>query len=108
MIATQTISLSIRLLFLSVRIAAWCAETIWIGAIGCCRALLFAFRVPRVFAKSVRCPRGHRVDLYGVHRCGRCQAAFEGHAFDPCHACGARAHYFACLRCGLAVHDPAK
>jgi hypothetical protein len=105
-IATESIRLSIRLLFLSVRTVLWSIETTWIGAVACVRGAAFALRAKHVLAKATRCPRGHRVELYGVHRCGRCQAAFEGHALDPCPICGAKARFLACLRCGLAVRNP--
>ena len=108
MIATQTISLSFRLLILSVRIGWWCVETVWIGAVSCCRAILFGMRLPRILAKTTHCPRGHRVELYGVHRCGRCQGVTETHGFDPCPVCGAKALFLACPRCGLAVRDPGR
>lgn len=83
----------------------WSAETVWLGAVGLGRVFWFLTNVRRAFSRTLRCPRGHAVEAYGPLRCGRCHAAFEGHVFDRCPACGAKARFIACPRCGLALKD---
>jgi hypothetical protein len=85
---------------------AWIVVTLWLGVVGLWRAIRFLTHVRHGFSRTLRCPRGHEVDAYGPLRCGRCQAAFEGHVFDPCPVCGAKARFIACRSCGLALKDP--
>ena len=84
----------------------WCVGTLWLGLAGIIRAVRFVDRARRSFATTLRCPRGHRVELYGTFRCPRCKAVREGRAFDPCGICGSRSTHLNCVRCGLAVRDP--
>jgi hypothetical protein len=84
----------------------WSIATVWLGLIGVIRAVKFVGPVRRSFATTLRCPRGHPVELYGTFRCPRCKAVREGRAFDPCGICGSRSTHLDCVRCGLAVRDP--
>ena len=84
----------------------WTGITLWLGLVGTLAAVKYLARVRRSFVVSLRCPRGHRVEIYGVFRCPRCKAMREGRAFDPCDVCGARSTHIDCERCGLAVRDP--
>ncbi|MBI1797171.1 MAG: hypothetical protein HYR74_08980 [Candidatus Eisenbacteria bacterium] len=88
------------------RIVGWIVGTVWLGAAVVWKACRFLARAPQVFARQARCPRGHAVEVYGAFACGKCGAAFEGHAFDPCPICGAKAHFIACPTCHLAIRDP--
>jgi hypothetical protein len=90
----------------ALRVAAWLAETLWLGVTTLWAGARFITRASRIFSTTSVCPRGHRLENYGVWSCSRCQARFEGHAFDPCPTCGARARYISCPTCRLAVHDP--
>jgi hypothetical protein len=87
---------------------SWLLVTLWLGLTACWQGARFVLRAPRIFTTSLRCPRGHRVNVYGAFTCRRCRGSFEGHAFDPCPLCGARARFISCPRCGLAVKDPAR
>jgi hypothetical protein len=87
-------------------IGAWIVATIWLGLTGIISAVKFLVRVRRSFATTLRCPRGHVVELYGTFRCPRCKAVREGRAFDHCGICGSRSTHLDCVRCGLAVKDP--
>jgi hypothetical protein len=84
----------------------WCVATVWLGLVGISRAARFIGRARRSLATTMRCPRGHRVEVYGTFRCPRCKAVREGRAFDPCGICGSRSTHLDCVRCGLAVRDP--
>ena len=86
----------------------WVLVTLWLGAQACWRALRFACRAPRIFARALRCPRGHWVSVYGAFSCARCRGIYEGNGFDPCPLCGSRARYISCPTCGLSVKDPAR
>jgi hypothetical protein len=86
--------------------AVWIGGTLWLGLVGIVSGTRFLIRARRSFTTSLRCPRGHRVELYGTFRCPRCKALREGRAFDPCSICGARSTHLDCERCGLAVRDP--
>jgi len=88
-----------------VRILSWCVVTLWFGVALIWRLLWFMAHVRQAFSRTLRCPRGHKVEAFGALRCGRCHAAFEGHIFDPCPACGAKVRYVACRHCGLAVRN---
>ena len=93
---------------LALAVLWWLHVTLWLGIVGLARLLGAVLRIRRLLQTSTRCPRGHRVELFGTFRCPRCKAAREGHAFDPCPHCGARASYLECERCGLAVRSPAR
>lgn len=84
----------------------WCLGTIWLGLVGIVRAAKFIGQARRSLSTTLRCGRGHVVELYGTFRCPRCKAVREGRAFDPCGICGARSTHLDCVRCGLAVRDP--
>ena len=84
----------------------WCLVTIWLGVVGIIGAAGLIGRVRRSLSTTLRCPRGHVVELYGTFRCPRCKAVREGRAFDPCGICGSRSTHVDCVRCGLAVKDP--
>ena len=84
----------------------WSVATVWLGLNGIISAVKFVGRVRRSFATTLRCGRGHLVELYGTFRCPRCKAVREGRAFDPCGICGSRSTHLDCVRCGLAVKDP--
>ncbi len=86
--------------------ALWCLVTLWLGVVGIVGAVRFVARARRSMTTTLRCPRGHRVEVYGTFRCPRCKAVREGYAFDPCSICGARSTHLDCVRCGLAVRDP--
>lgn len=96
----------LRLLVTAIRVTWWIAVTMWLGARGILSVLRFGARLPKAFAVSLVCPRGHQLELYGTFKCSRCKAGREGAAFDPCGVCGARASYLRCDRCGLAVKAP--
>jgi len=83
----------------------WSLVTIWLGVVGLWKAVRFLLHLSQGFSRTLRCPRGHAVDAFAPLRCGRCHAAFEGHVFDPCPVCGARARFIACPHCGLAVRN---
>ena len=74
-----------------------------VGIVG---AVRFIGRARRSFSTTMRCPRGHVVELYGTFRCPRCKAVREGRAFDSCGICGSWSTHLDCVRCGLAVKDP--
>lgn len=61
-------------------------------------------RASAAVAVSIRCPRGHAVPQYGVHRCG-CGAITESWVWR-CPVCGSWAGWTACPECGLAVRNP--
>lgn len=86
--------------------AVWCVGTLWLGLVGIIAAVRFVGRARRSLSTTLRCPRGHSVELYGAFRCPRCKAVREGRAFDPCGICGSRSTHLDCARCGLAVKDP--
>jgi hypothetical protein len=78
-------------------------ETLWLGMRLLMRVLWGILRLPRHFAGTRRCPRGHTNDLYGVWRC-RCDAVVEGHAFRTnCRVCGQSTGWIPCERCGLPI-----
>ena len=83
-----------------VRAVVWVAATIGLGLLSL-RSLL---RLRSIFATSVRCPRGHVVELLSVWRCARCGSRYEGSAWRRCPACGAEAGRVDCPKCALAVH----
>jgi len=90
----------------AVGIAVWMAATTWIGARGLWRLGVVVSRMPRVFSQTARCPRGHRVPLYGVHQCAGCRAAIEGYVFRSCRFCGSTPSWTPCPRCRLGVPNP--
>lgn len=61
-------------------------------------------RLRRALAPTARCPRGHAVPQYGVHRCGVCGAVTEGWLWQC--VCGAFAAHTRCPTCGLTVWNP--
>ncbi len=61
-------------------------------------------RLRRALAPTLRCPRGHEVAQYGVHRCGVCGAISEGWLWQC--VCGAFAGHTRCQECGLTVWNP--
>lgn len=91
---------------LIVSVGAWWVVTVWLGVVGVVSAARFIGRARRSLSTTLRCARGHVVELYGTFRCPRCKAVREGRAFDPCAICGARSTHLDCVRCGLAVRDP--
>ena len=92
-----------RLSRLTVRWTGWTFETLWLGMRLLIDALRAATRLPRRFASTLRCPRGHANDLFGVWRC-RCGAVVEGHAFrTTCPVCRQVTGWIACERCGLPI-----
>src|SRR2546425_5064358 len=103
---SSTIHSSLKFGSSILRILGWIVATVWLGAEALWSAFRFLVRSPHVFARQVRCPRGHTVEVYGAFACGKCGAAFEGHAFDPCPICGARARFINCPTCHLALRDP--
>jgi hypothetical protein len=63
-------------------------------------------RERRVLAvETVRCSRGHDVELVGGWQCPSCGIVFEGHGFGQCPLDGARAAYVQCA-CGTSVFNP--
>ena len=91
---------------LVVGIITWVLGTLWLGSAACWRCVRLARRLPLVFSKTLRCPRGHAVPAYGVFACGGCRARFEGYAFSPCPSCGGLTTFITCTQCGLSVQDP--
>lgn len=87
-------------------VVLWMIVTLVIGLRACLRGIRLAWRLPQAFRKEARCPRGHRVPLYGTYACGACGARFDGAAFAPCPSCSALARHIACSRCGLTIRDP--
>jgi len=93
---------------LIVRLFVWTLETIVLGNALGWRILKYGFRLPRLFADRMPCPRGHRSPVYGVYECGHkgCHAVFEGYVFDRCPICRESAGWTPCHRCGLPVRNP--
>lgn len=61
-----------------------------------------SWRIRRVLGEDeTHCPAGHVVELVGAFECPACKFRWEGHAFEPCPACGAMAH--GQCACGLTL-----
>lgn len=88
------------------RAAVWVAVTTWLGARALWRGGLATVRLRHVLGTTMRCPRGHRVPLYGVHRCGSCHASIEGYIFRRCRFCGSTPTWTPCTKCRLGVGNP--
>lgn len=108
MLVTGSIRTGIRAVGIAVRVVVWCVETLWLGIAGLWKAGRFVLRARRAFSLTMRCPRGHAVESFGAFRCGKCQAVFEGHAFDPCPACAAKTKFVPCPTCALSIQDPSR
>jgi hypothetical protein len=102
---TGYVNSTVRMLRFTGAVMVWLSVTLWLGTKGVWRAVWFLAHVRQAFSRTLRCPRGHAVDAYAPLRCGRCHAAFEGHVFDPCPACGASARFIACPKCGLSLRN---
>lgn len=87
-------------------VSLWILSTIWLGARALWRATALAWRVREFFSKTTRCPRGHRVGVYGVHVCSACHGVIEGWVWRECPICGSRPAWTPCPRCGLSVRGP--
>lgn len=61
-------------------------------------------RARAALAPTTRCPRGHEVPQYGLHRCG-CGAVTESWAWR-CPVCRQTYGFIACPTCQLAVRNP--
>ena len=87
-------------------VLGWILATAWLGGRVVWRAGVLASRWKQIFAQTTRCPRGHRVALYGAHQCSACRAATEGYIFRPCRFCGSTPSWIECPRCHLGVPNP--
>jgi hypothetical protein len=84
----------------------WTLATVWLGGRVLWRTGVVALRIRELFAQTTRCPRGHRVPLYAVHKCAACHAISEGYLFRTCRFCGSTPSWTPCPRCGLGVRNP--
>jgi hypothetical protein len=73
--------------------------TVWMVAVA-----IDLVRARAALAPTLRCPQGHAVPQYGLHRCG-CGAVTESWVWR-CPVCGASYGHTACPTCGLAVRNP--
>ena len=89
-----------------IRAVGWVIVTTWMGFAGCCRAIALLPRIPAVFARTRRCPRGHTVPQFGVYECRTCRSFHEGWVFGRCKVCGESAGWTPCIICGLPVRHP--
>lgn len=83
--------------------AGWIAGLV-VFALWLAGALVELARARRAVAPTIRCPRGHAVPQYGVHRCG-CGAVTESWAWR-CPVCRNWAGWVSCPECNLAVKNP--
>ncbi len=89
-------------------VLVWIVSTTWLGARTLWRLGVLAGRLPRAFAQTTRCPRGHRGPLYAPYRCSSCHGISEGYIFGRCRFCGSTPSWTPCPRCGLGVANPLK
>lgn len=94
-----------RLFVLVSSLLLWAGVTLWLGVTTTVRGLFVLVRLPGTLKRTLRCPRGHEVDVYGVFAC-RCGALVEGHVFTPCGVCHQPGAYTPCPTCGLPVRNP--
>lgn len=73
--------------------------TVWLLAVA-----IDLVRAHAALAPTIRCPRGHVVPQYGLHRCG-CGAVTESWVWR-CPVCSAEYGHTACPTCGLSVTNP--
>lgn len=83
--------------------AGWVAGLV-VFALWFVGAIVELARARAAVAPTTRCPRGHEVPQYGLHRCG-CGAVTESWAWR-CPVCGANFGHIACPTCSLAVRNP--
>jgi hypothetical protein len=102
----RELRMGLRILKQAVRALAWMFVTLWLGGQVLVRWGRILDRSHLLLAQTVRCPRGHRVPLYGVYRCSTCRATMEGHVFRPCPSCGSVPTFTPCPRCRIAVRNP--
>lgn len=102
----RELRMAFRVLRQALGVAAWILATIWIGARVLCRMWAVADRSHVFLSQVARCPRGHRVALYGVYRCAGCRATLEGYVFRPCRFCGSTPSWTPCSKCHLSVPNP--
>ena len=94
------------LLRVALRIAFWCLATAWLGIRAMWKSGVLFARRQQIAAEVRRCPRGHRVPMYGLWDCGGCGSRIEGWAFAQCDVCHETAAYVPCGVCGLPVRNP--
>jgi hypothetical protein len=102
----RELRMAFRVLHQALDVLAWILTTTWLGVRILHRAWVAADRSHVFLSQVARCPRGHRVALYGVHRCASCRATLEGYVFRPCRHCGSTPAWTPCPRCHLSVPNP--
>lgn len=95
----------IRLCFWMAGFLWWCCVTTWLGFVTVVGVLRFLPRLPRLFAQTIYCPRGHTVPVHGVYTCA-CGAVHEGWVFGKCRVCHERCTWTPCPECSLPVQNP--
>lgn len=84
-------------------VAGWAVGLVLLAAWVVAMLALFT-RTRAAVAPATRCPRGHEVPQYGLHRCA-CGAVTESWVWR-CPICSTHYGHTACPTCGLAVRNP--